>query len=224
MHKVLMVDDDKTVLADNRQFFEARGYEVVCAETARRAEEIITSAALDCVVLDVDLPDESGYELCARVREKTGLPIVFLSGYTEEQSRVRGLSIGGDDYVCKPYSLQELELRVRARIKAGRAAAPPQPLQYGSLLIAPGSRSVSYGEASIDFSTFEFDVLYLLARRPGEVFSYEQIYSQVWKSPINKGVKSLQVMIVRIRQKLLELCPDHDYIQTVRRKGYLFVP
>ena len=118
-----MVDDDKTVLADNRQFFEAMGYEVLCAETARRAEEIITTAALDCVVLDVDLPDESGYELCARVRERTGLPIVFLSGYTEEQSRVRGLSIGGDDYVCKPYSLRELELRVRSRIRAGRAAA-----------------------------------------------------------------------------------------------------
>ena len=219
-----MVDDDKTVLADNRQFFEAMGYEVLCAETARRAEEIITTAALDCVVLDVDLPDESGYELCARVRERTGLPIVFLSGYTEEQSRVRGLSIGGDDYVCKPYSLRELELLWGSLMRAGRAAEPPRPLQYGSLLITPGSRSVSYGDASADFSTFEFDVLYFLARHPGEVFSYEQIYSQVWKSPINKGVKSLQVMIVRIRQKLLELCPGHDYIQTVRRKGYLFVP
>lgn len=224
MHKVLMVDDDKAVLADNRQFFEAKGYEVLCAETARQAEEIIRTAALDCMVLDIDLPDESGYELCARVRERTALPIVFLSGYTEEQSRVRGLSIGGDDYVCKPYSLPELELRVRARIRAGHAAEPPQPLQYGSLQIVPGSRSVRFGAASADFSTFEFDVLYFLARHPGEVFSYEQIYSQVWKSPINKGIKSLQVIIARIRQKLLELCPSHDYIQTVRRKGYLFVP
>jgi DNA-binding response OmpR family regulator len=91
-------------------------------------------------------------------------------------------------------------------------------------MIDPGSRSVSFGESSADFSTFEFDVLYFLARHPGEVFSYEQIYNQVWKSPINKGIKSLQVIIVRIRQKLLELCPGHEYIQTVRRKGYLFVP
>lgn len=224
MHRVLMVDDDKAVLQDNRAFFEAQGYEVLCAETATRAEEIIRSAALDCVVLDVDLPDENGYELCARVRERTGLPIIFLSGYTEEQSRVKGLSIGGDDYVCKPYSLQELELRVRARIRAGRNAEPPKPLRYGSLMIAPGSRSVSFGERSADFSTFEFDVLYFLAKNPGVVFSYEQIYNQVWKSPINKGLKSLQVIIARIRQKLLELCPGHEYIQTVRRKGYLFVP
>ncbi|PNV59808.1 DNA-binding response regulator [Clostridium sp. chh4-2] len=224
MNKILVVDDDRMVLNDNRQYFEKLGYEVICADTAARAEEIICSAALDCVILDVDLPDESGFDLCARVREKTGLPIVFLSGYTEEQSRIKGLSIGGDDYVCKPYSLAELELRVRARIRAGRAIQPPQPLQYGLLVINPGNRSVSYGERSADLSTFEFDVLYFLARHPGEVFSYDQIFDQVWKSPVNKGLKSLQMMIVRIRQKLITLCPDHDYIQTIRRKGYLFVP
>lgn len=224
MSKVLIVDDDKNVLENNREYFEKMGYETVCAETAKDAEKIINSAALDCVILDIDLPDGNGFELCTRVREKTGLPIVFLSGYTEEQSRIKGLSIGGDDYVCKPYSLQELELRVRARIKSGQNARPPKPLRYGSLMIDPGNRSVCFGENSADFSSFEFDVLYFLARHPGEVFSYEQIYNQVWKTPINKGIKSLQVIIVRIRQKLLELCPGHEYIQTVRRKGYLFVP
>lgn len=224
MGKVLIVDDDRNVLEDNREYFEKMGYETVCADTAGTAEEIILSAALDCVILDIDLPDGNGFELCARVREKTGLPIVFLSSYTEEQSRIKGLSIGGDDYVCKPYSLEELELRVRVRIKSGQNIKPPKPLQYGALLIDPGNRSVCFKEKSADFSTFEFDVLYFLARHPGEVFSYEQIYSQVWKSPINKGIKSLQVIIGRIRQKLLELCPNHEYIQTVRRKGYLFVP
>lgn len=224
MDKVLMVDDDKVVLEDNRQYFEKMGYEVVCAETAECAGEIILSAALDCVVLDIDLPGENGFDLCARVREKTGLPIVFLSGYTEDQSRIRGLSIGGDDYVCKPYNLVELELRVRARIKAGRMSEPPKPLQYGALVISPGNRSVRFGEHTADLSTYEFEVLYFLARHPGEVFTYEQIYDQVWKSPVNKGLKSLQVMIVHIRQKLLMLCPDHEYIQTIRRKGYFFVP
>ena len=195
MSKVLIVDDDKHVLKDNEESFQTLGYETICVETAGAAEEIINSAALDCVILDIDLPDGNGFDLCARVREKTGLPIVFLSGYTEEQSRVKGLSIGGDDYVCKPYSLQELELRVRARIRAGQNAIPPRPLQYGSLRIDPGSRVVCYGERSVDFSTFEFDVLYFLARHPKEVFSYEQIYNQIWKSPLNKGIKSLQVII-----------------------------
>ncbi|WP_349768924.1 response regulator transcription factor [Hungatella hominis] len=222
--RVLIVDDDRTVLEDNREYFEKMGYETVCVETAGAAEKIINSAALDCVILDIDLPDGNGFDLCARVREKTGLPIVFLSGYTEEQSRIKGLSIGGDDYVCKPYSLEELELRVRARIKSGQNTQPPKPLAYGALMIDPGNRSVCFGDSTADFSTYEFDVLYFLARHPGEVFSYEQIYYQVWKSPINKGTKSLQVIIGRIRQKLLELCPAHEYIQTIRRKGYLFVP
>lgn len=224
MRKVLMVDDDKAVLEDNRKYFEACGYEVICAENAQQAEKVIRTAALDCVVLDIRLPDEDGFALCQRVRDTSGLPIVFLSCYTEEHSRIKGLSIGGDDYVCKPYSLAELELRVRARIKAGQAAQAPKDLHYGALAIIPGNRSVSYDSHSIDLTTFEFDVLYFLARNPGEVFTYEQIYNQVWKAPVNKGLKSLQMMIVRIRQKLLDIYPEHEYIQTIRRKGYLFVP
>lgn len=224
MSKVLMVDDDTSVLNDNKQYFEALGYEVICVDNAGDAQRIILSAALDCIVLDVDLPDMNGFDLCARIREKTGLPIVFLSGYTEEQSRIQGLLIGGDDYVCKPYSLQELELRVQRRIKAGRTAEPPDPLRYGAMLINPGNRTVFYGDATVDFTTYEFDVLYFLAQHPEQVFTYDQIYDQIWCAPVNKGVKSLQMIIVRIRQKLSSLSPEHEYIQTIRRKGYLFVP
>ena len=219
-----MVDDDPMILRDNMAYFSAVGYEVVCADTAQAAEKIILSNTLDCVILDVDLPDMNGFALCEKIRSKTGLPIVFLSGYTEEENRIRGLSMGGDDYVCKPYSLKELELRVQARIRSGRAATPPQTLTYGSLSICPSSCSVSYGADSVDFSSYEFDVLHFLAKHPNEIYTPEQIYDSVWKAPINKGQKSLQVIMGRIRKKLYELCPDHDYIQTKRYKGYLFVP
>ena len=224
MCKILMVDDDPMILEDNKTYFSTVGYEVVCAKTAETAEKIILSNALDCVILDVDLPDMNGFALCEKIREKTGLPIIFLSGYTEEENRIRGLSIGGDDYVCKPYSLKELELRVQARIRSGRAAEPPQTLTYGALSICPSSCSVSYGTYSIDFSSYEFDVLYFLAKHPNEIYTPEQIYDSVWKAPINKGQKSLQVIMGRIRKKLYDMCPDHDYIQTKRYKGYLFVP
>lgn len=224
MYKILLVDDDPFILENNQTFFRSMGYEVICAKTVKTAEEIILSNALDCVILDVDLPGENGFALCERIRMKTGLPIVFLSGYTEEESRIRGLSVGGDDYVCKPYSLQELELRVRARIRSGRAAEPPKSLVYGSFSIHPSSCSASCDFRSVDFSSYEFDVLYFLARHPGEIFTPDQIYDSVWKAPINKGQKSLQVIMGRIRRKLYELCPDHDYIQTKRYKGYLFVP
>ncbi len=166
----------------------------------------------------------SGFALCEKIREKTGLPIVFLSGYTEEESRIRGLSIGGYDYVCKSYNLKELELRVRARSRSGRAAEPPRTLTYGSLSIFPSSCSAGYNTCSVDFSSYEFDVLYFLAKHPCEIFTPDQIYDSVWKAPINKGQKSLQVIMGRIRKKLHELCPEHDYIQTKRYKGYMFVP
>lgn len=224
MYKILLVDDDPVILENNQTYFRSMGYEVICARTAETAEEIILSNSLDCVVLDVSLPDMSGFLLCEKIRTKTGLPIVFLSAYTEEESRIRGLTVGGDDYVCKPYNLKELELRVRARIRAGRAAEPPKTLSYGCLSINPSSCSVSYGALSADFSSYEFDVLYFLARHPGEIFTPEQIYDAVWKAPINKGHKSLQVIMGRIRKKLYEICPEHDYIQTKRYKGYLFVP
>ena len=224
MYRVLMVDDDPMILRDNKTYFDAVGYEVVCADTAQAAEKIILSNTLDCVVLDVDLPDMSGFVLCEKIRSKTGLPIVFLSGYTEEENRIRGLSVGGDDYVCKPYSLRELELRVQARIRSGRDATPPRTLTYGLLSIFPSSCSVSYKTYSVDFSSYEFDVLYFLARHPNEIYTPEQIYDSVWKTPINKGQKSLQVIMGRIRKKLYEIRPDHDYIQTKRYKGYLFVP
>lgn len=224
MHKVLLVDDDPMILEDNQTYFNAMGYEVICADTAEAAEKIILSNRLDCVILDVDLPDMSGFALCEKIRTKTSLPILFLSGYTEEESRIRGLFVGGDDYICKPYSLRELELRVRARIRSGRAAEPPKILTYGMLSIFPASCSVSYGIRSIDFSSYEFDVLYFLAKHPGEIYTPDQIYDAIWKEPINKGQKSLQVIVGRIRKKLYDICPDHDYIQTKRYKGYLFIP
>lgn len=224
MYKILMVDDDPMILEENRLYFAVMGYEVVCADNAEAAEEIILSNALDCIVLDVDLPGMSGFDLCEKIRAKTGLPIVFLSGYTEEENRIRGLLLGGDDYVCKPYSLKELELRIKARIRSGRAAEPPQTLTYGSLSICPASCSADYENRTVSFSSYEFDVLYFLARHPGEIFTPEQIYDSVWKAPINKGLKSLQVIMGRIRKKLRDLCPECDYIQTKRYKGYLFVP
>lgn len=224
MYTVLMVDDDPMILENNKTYFNKMGYAVVCADNAEAAEKIILSNALDCVVLDVDLPGMSGFTLCEKIRAKTGLPIIFLSGYTEEESRIRGLSIGGDDYVCKPYSLKELELRVQARIRAGRAAKPPKTLTYGSLSITPASCSADFETHSVDFSSYEFDVLYFLAKHPNEIYTPEQIYDSVWKAPINKGQKSLQVIMGRIRKKLHDICPDHDYIQTKRYKGYLFVP
>lgn len=223
-YKVLMVDDDKSLLKLNRDFFEQCGYEVFCVDNARAAVAAAASASYDCMILDIDLPDSDGFDVCIAVRETASLPIVFLSAYTEEENRVRGLSIGGDDFVCKPCSLTELELRVRLRIQSHLQDRIPEALEFGALRIDPERRIACYDDRSLDLTRIEFDIVYFLARRPERIYSYEQLYHSVWHEPINLGRHSIQVRIGAIRKKLCQHCPDKEYIRTIRHKGYQFVP
>ena len=222
--KVLVIDDDVMLLDDIKSYFEQKQYHIICAENSKNAMDIICTMTLDCIILDIDLPDCNGFDLFADIRQKTCCPIVFLSGYTEESSRIKGLILGGDDYVCKPCSLVELELRVKARIKSKNNMYLEKTLKYGTFVISPSNYVVSYNGSNIDFTTQEFDVLFFLASHPNTVFTYEQIHEHVWNSSIVKGVKSVQMTIVRIRKKLIMFSPNHDYLQTIRNKGYLFIP
>lgn len=222
--RILAVDDDRALLDMVEAYFSDQGYQVLRAESGAAALELIRQVRLDCVVLDVGLPDWSGFDVCTQVRRATAVPIIFLSSFTEEESRVRGLSIGGDDYVCKPFSLRELELRVRARILGRQSSHPAQVLEFGGLTIDTGSRTVAYEGRIGDFARIEFDILAFLARNPNRVFSYEQIYDGIWQEPLGRSRHNLQARVASMRQKLAELCPDREYIRTVRRKGYGFAP
>ena len=224
MYTILLVDDDQATLEANEQFFAENGYEVFCSATGRRAVEMIQTIKLDCVILDIDPPDEDGFDVCSRVRTFTSLPIIFLSNYTEEESRIRGLVIGGDDYVCKPFSQRELELRVRARIHQRYGDRPAEILQFDGLIINTGDSTVSFNRRYGEFSRIEFDILAFLARHPNRIYSYEQLYDNIWNEPLNESRHNVQARIASVRQKLFDLCPGKEYIQTVRRKGYQFVP
>lgn len=222
LDKVLLVDDDVHILRTVGDFLRAKDYEVFCAGTASAALAAAESTALDCIVLDVDLPDGSGVEVCKRLRQVSRVPILFLSAFNREDDRIRGLLAGGDDYLGKPFSLTELELRVRIRIDRMRGREAAEVLRFGELEIDLGLREVRAGEGKADFSPLEFDLLAFLARHPGQVFSYEQLYDRVWNEPINKGLHNLQMCMARVRQKLEDLCPGRGYIETIRRKGYRF--
>ncbi len=224
MYKILLVDDDLALLESNRNYFVKRGYHVLCTDCAKQAMAMIETVTLDCVVLDIDLPDGDGFEVCARARETTSVPIVFLSAYTETECRVRGLSMGGDDYLCKPFSLEELELRVRLRIKRRDSGADEKVLRFGELTINSATRQVYVGTQHGDFSRIEFDVLLFLATHPGQVFSYEQLYDRVWKQPLVESRHNLQARVAGLRQKLVLLSPERIYIETIRNKGYRFLP
>ncbi len=224
MYKILFVDDDEMLQGAIRQYFEANQFEVICVGTAQKAADILHTTQLDCVILDVDLPDQSGLELCASIRQFTSLPIIFLSSYTEEENRINGLLVGGDDYIGKPFSLKELELRVLARIRQRYLNSPAEVLTFGDLVIDTGRQTASCLGKEYTFPRLDFDILVFFARHPNQLFSYEQLYDFIWKQPLNESRHNLQARIAKVRQKLCELCPDKEYIKTIRHKGYLFIP
>ena len=222
MYRVLLVDDDIHIQNINEVFLKKRGYEVVRADDGETALTLAQTAAFDAVVLDVDMPGMDGVTVCRHLREKSRVPIIFLSAYAKTDDRIRGLMAGGDDYLGKPHSLVELELRLRNRIERNNNIEKGDVLRNGKLELDLGLQEVRYENNKISLTTLEIDLLAFLARNPGQVFSYEQLYDRVWKTPMNQGRHNIQVCMARVRQKLDKLCPGENYIETVRRKGYRF--
>ena len=222
MYRVLLVDDDPHIQKTNEAYLKKQGYHISAVSNGTDALKAASSAAFDAIVLDVDMPGMDGVMVCRRIREVSGVPIIFLSAYAKTDDRIRGLIAGGDDYLGKPYSLTELELRIRLRIQRRHNKETRDVLCFGELEIDLGLREVRYQENTSSFTALEFDLLAFLAQNPGQVFSYEQLYDRVWKAPVNKGVHNMQVCMARVRQKLELLCPGAHYIETVRGKGYRF--
>ena len=168
------------------------------------------------------MPDMDGVAVCSRLREVSAVPIIFLSAYARTDDRIRGLMAGGDDYIGKPYSLVELELRLRLRIQRHLKVETGEVLRYGALEVDLGLREARFQGEAVALTALEFDLLAFLARNPDMVFSYEQLYDRVWKAPMNQGLHNIQVCMARVRQKLDALSPGVHWIETVRRKGYRF--
>ncbi|HJA67803.1 response regulator transcription factor [Lachnoclostridium sp. An169] len=225
MYKILFIDDDLDFLESNRIYFTRKGFEVLCCEDAGQAVgKILPSTRLDCVILDIDMPGMDGFEICKRFRELSSTPVIFLSGLTDLDNRLQSFRSGGDDFLAKPYDITELEYRIRARIRKNENVFFSGTLTYGALAIDTDRRIISYEGRAGDFSALQFDILAFMARNPNKVFSYEQLYDQVWKTPIIRSRHNIQVAVATIRQKLSRLCNGKQYIRTVSRKGYCFSP
>lgn len=224
MAKILLVDDNLTVLTANKNYFERAGYEVKTATSARELLEYVNLEQFDCVVLDIILPDGHGFELCQNIKKVSDVPILFLSGLMDEKDRVQAFLSGGDDYVTKPYSFQELELRVAARIRSHVGKKTTGQLSSGPLMIDMDNRVVTVNAKNVDFAVMEFNILVFLMKRPNEVFSQAEIYRAIWRQPDLGDPHTVQVHIGRIRKKLIEAFPRHIFIETVWGEGYKFVP
>lgn len=221
MPTVLFLDDDVSFLRINRVYFESRGYTVLTADRFEQAEELLRGQTVDCIVLDVLMPSIDGWEACRRLKGTQDIPILFLTSLSEQECLYRGFELGADDYMTKPYEFRELELRVRARLRR-RSGGAAQTLSYPPLTIDVSGRKAEIGGKALSLTAYEFDILCLLAAHPGQVFSLEDIYRQVWKQPDLGRTESARIRVAQMRHKLEDACPDRVLIDRVWGKGFVF--
>jgi DNA-binding response OmpR family regulator len=223
--KLLVVEDDNRVMAALRAVLAQHGLEVACAATGEQALELVGDG-VDVVLLDLGLPDQDGFKICAQIRKISTVPIIIVTARGDTRSRVHGLNLGADDYIVKPYHVAELVARIHAVTRRARPVpaapdtasplAPGTPLVIGPVRLDPLARSVTVAGQPVHLTAKEFDLLALLARRPGVVFRREQILSEIWGTAWAGAARTLEVHVASLRQKL----GVPGLIETVRGVGY----
>jgi two-component system, OmpR family, response regulator MprA len=219
--KILVVDDERAVRESLRRALELEGYEIELAEDGRAALSRLEGedGQPDAVILDVLMPGMDGLEVCRRLR-RTGvrIPVLMLTARDEVENRVAGLDAGADDYVTKPFALEELLARVRALLRRATDGAG-EILQFGDLHLDPGTREVRRGERPIDLTRTEFALLELFIVNPRQVLTRSIIFERVWGYDFGFASNSLDVYIGYLRRKT-EAGGEPRLIQTVRGVGY----
>ena len=219
---VLIVDDEAPILALLHYNLEKAGYRVLQAADGEEAMTIAREEHPDIVILDWMLPSLSGIEVCRQMRRDTDLantPIIMLTARGEEQDRVRGLEVGADDYMPKPFSPAELLARIRAVLRRIRPALAEEALSYSDLHMDLAAHKVSRGGEPLHLGPREFAILRFLMEHPGRVFSREHLLDRIWGNDIYVEARTVDVHIGRLR-KALNAHGGSELIRTVRSAGY----
>lgn len=222
-NRVLLVDDDREVLLLNGEYLKRKGLEVFLAENAPSAMEQLKKNTVDCIVLDVMMPGTDGFEAFEDIRRLSQAPILFLTGRTEEADRIRGLTLGADDYIIKPCSLEELALRIRINIR--RSARKPEKesvLEFPPLRLELLQHKAFHLNEEILLSNREYELLALFARNPGRELSFREIGQQLYNGYIEADRKNIMMTASRLRKKLEGYVGMENIIETVWGKGYRF--
>ncbi len=222
--KVLVVDDEKLIVKGIRFSLEQDGMEVDAAYDGEEALQLASQNKYDIILLDVMLPKLTGFEVCQQIREFSDVPIVMLTAKGEDMDKILGLEYGADDYITKPFNILEVKARIKAIIRrtGRRQAAEEQKkiIQVGELKIDAGNRSVYVGSREINLTAKEFDVLDLLATHPNTVYSRENLLKAVWGSDYPGDVRTVDVHIRRLREKIEQNPGEPKYVHTKWGVGY----
>lgn len=222
--KILIVDDDPAIRNLIQRFLTRQNYQVESAQDGKTALEVFEQFNPDLVILDVNLPDVIGYNLCQEMQNRTKVFVLMLTSRADEADKIRGFSQGADDYLTKPFSLGELEVRVGAILKRQRVVttAEKQRLTFEKLMIDPERREVTVNNQLIPLTALEFDLLRFLASHPGRVWRRSELIQEVWDYEYVGDQRVVDVHIGQIRKKIEIDTSQPALIQTVRGVGYKF--
>jgi two-component system OmpR family response regulator len=222
--KILVVDDDPSIRNLIHRFLSKQNYQMESAEDGKTALAIFEQFNPDLVILDVNLPDSTGYTLCQEMQSRTGVFVLMLTSRTDEVDRITGFKKGADDYLTKPFSLGELEVRVGAILKRQRpvTTAEQQCLTFNGLAIDPVRREVTLNNDIVPLTALEFDLLHFLASHPGRVWRRAELIQKVWDYEYVGDQRVVDVHIGQIRKKIEIDTTQPALIQTVRGVGYKF--
>lgn len=219
---ILVVDDDNSIVDLMRDFLEMEGFQVATANDAQQALKVIENQTIDAMILDIMMPGQNGFELCRQIRVENNVPILFLSARSDDVDKIRGLALGGDDYIVKTASPGEIVARVKAVLRRfnSQMAAKFKILDYGRLTLDLSTREVLVDGRPISLTPKEYDLLQLFAEHPKFVFSYEQLLEKFWEGVGDKH--TVRVHLSRLREKI-EPNPNEPYfIVNVWGVGYRF--
>lgn len=222
LYKIMVVDDDKKVLKFLKDFLELENYTVVTAESGDAALKKM-SIAPDLILLDINMPRMNGLEFCKRIRNHVSCPIIFLTARIEDEDKIIGLKSGGDDYIIKPFNLDELLARIEAHLRRENRNIGKKKLLFSDeLCIDYSGKKVIYHDVELDFTRAEFDLIEVLSSYPGQVFDKELLYEKAWGYEKEGDSHLVTEMISRIRKKLKKIT-NKVYIETVWGYGYKWI-
>jgi Response regulators consisting of a CheY-like receiver domain and a winged-helix DNA-binding domain len=231
MSKILIIEDDVAIAEIEKDFLEIHGYSVTIKMDGIKGMEEALTGQYNLILLDLMLPGIDGYEICKKIRGKTNIPILMVTARTEDVDKVRGLGLGADDYISKPFSPTELVARVKANIAQYERLMSVvnnneneinKEKRIGMLRLNPGMRKVFVGDGEVDLKNKEYDLLLFLFSNPNQVFSKEHLYERIWGMDAFGDLKTVAVHISRIRDKIEKDPQNPEYIETVWGVGYRF--
>jgi DNA-binding response OmpR family regulator len=223
--KILIVDDEPLIVKGLKYSLEQDGYEISSASDGELAVQAFFAGQYDLVLLDVMLPKASGIEVCQRIREKSNVPIIMLTAKGEDMDKILGLEYGADDYMTKPFNILEVKARIKTILRrTGQMAraADARTIQIRDMVINLNNRSVSVDGRDVNLTAKEFDLLQLFATNRGKVFSREALLETIWKYDYLGDLRTVDVHIRRLREKIEKNPAQPEFIFTKWGVGYYF--